>query len=43
MESLLGAIQDLQSRLNDTNLTSEERQLLESRLYALKIHLMVLE
>ena len=43
MESLISAIQDLQSRLKDTCLTSEEREHLQSRLNALKVHLMVLE
>jgi len=43
MESLVSAIKDLQSRLKDTHLTSEERKTLQSRLYAYKVHLMVLE
>lgn len=43
MESLISAIKDLQSRLKDIHLTSEERKDLQSRLNALKVHLMVLE
>jgi len=41
MKNLMNAIKDLQSRLNDTHLSSAEREDLQSRLNALLVHLMV--